>query len=70
MVAGVHGIALERVLLPVEVGCSDLRGSATTRHPRMEDCHVQEWITSLSSAICTVAQVIMKLSSVMLDTIG
>ena len=59
MVAGVHGIALERALLPVEAGCSALRGSATTRHPRMADCHVQEWITSLSSAIRTVAQVIM-----------
>ena len=59
MVAGAHGIALECALLPVEVGCSDLRGSATTQHPRMVDCRVQEWITSLSSAILTVAQVIM-----------
>ena len=70
MVAGVHGITLECALLPVEVGCSDMRGSATTRHPRMADCHVQEQITSLSSAIHTVAQVITIPSSVMLDIIG
>ena len=70
MVAGVHGIALECALLPVEVGRSDLRGSVTTRHPRMADCRVQERITSLRSAIPTVAQVIMIMSSVMLDMIN
>ena len=59
MVVGVHGIALECAMRLVEVGCSDLRGNATTQHPRMVDCCVWEWITSLRSAIPTVAQVII-----------
>ena len=67
MVAGVHGIVLERALLPVEVGHSALRGSATTQHPRMVDCRVQEWITSLSSAIHTVVQVINDNECVMIE---
>ena len=61
MVAGVHGIALECATRPVEVGCSDLRGNATAQHPRMVDCRVWEWITSFSSAIPTVVQVIMSI---------